>query len=164
VPPEDSHPYPAARDRLDAWLRDRFAKMTPEQVREAKRNGAWLYSEKSESSEHIFPVYEWADLWSDHGRQDPSRQTDEAEPERTVTLTRAQLAALLQQALDMMAMHTSVEVQLHFDVTRTALNLPGALKQIQIAKKYGKTKDNICHMVRRKRAYTPVKRHLFDTP
>ena len=132
--------------------------MTPEQVAQAKRNGAWLYSEHRESTKHVFPVIEWKQAWNDGGLHDPARRGDHTpDDDDTITLTRIQLGALLNQVVDMMACHTSVEVKLHLDILRCALSLPGALKQAAIAKKYGTTRDNICHMVRRKRAYTPSK-------
>lgn len=132
--------------------------MTPAEVAEAKRNGAWLYSEHRESTKHVFPVIEWKNAWNDGGLHDPARRDDHThEEDDTIVLTRVQLGALLGQVVDMMACHTSLEVKLHIDVLRCALGLPGALKQSVIAKKYQTTRDNINHMVRRKRAYTPHK-------
>lgn len=138
--------------------------MTPEQVDEAKRNGAWLYSEHHEPQNRIFPVHEWSRRWSDDGRHDPARRLDdEPEDERTITFTRLQLGELLGQVVDMMGSTRCLKVRYHSDLVRCALKLPGALSQAAIARKYGVYKSTVHRHVEHMTAPSPIKRNLFHS-
>lgn len=138
--------------------------MTPAQVKAAKANGLTLYAEQLKD-EWVFPIMEQSAAWTDNGANDPARQEhDEQQDEQTITLTRSELGRILSGVVDMMGNSKRRQVRLHLDIMRHVLQLPGALKQCELAAKWGKGRDSISKYIKAQQGYTPLKGISFTPP
>lgn len=145
-------------------MREQFKRMTAEQVKQAKANGLTLYDEQLKD-EWVFPIMEQSPAWTDNGAHDPARQEDdETHGEQTITLTRSELGRILSGVVDMMGHSKRRQVRLHLDIMRHVLNLPGALKQCELAAKWGKGRDSISKYIKAQQGYTPLKGISFTPP